>query len=82
MALYILAVGMTTIFAILGIVVLLGQTLIRLVNRFAPGELAASVISPSTSPASIPDQHIAAIHATVEIITAGKGSVTSIQSER
>lgn len=76
-ALEIFGVGMVTIFVILGLVVISGQVLIRLVNRYAPGKTVSS-----TSSAAIPDAHIAAINAAVEVITKGKGKVAAIVSDK
>lgn len=80
-ALSLLAIGMITIFSILGLVVLSGQALIRLVNRFAPDapdRVSAKAIS---SPADISDAHVAAIVAAVATHTQGRGQVTRIQKK-
>lgn len=76
-ALEIFGVGMVTIFLILGLVVISGQVLIRLVNRYAPVKSGSP-----PSPVSVSDAHIAAIHAAVEVVTKGKGTVTSIVSDK
>ena len=76
-ALDIFGVGMVTIFGILGLVVLTGQLLIRLVNRISPATPPASSTPPSSD---IPEVHIAVIQATVETITHGQGRVSSISS--
>lgn len=76
-AVEIFGVGMVTIFLILGLVVISGQILIRLVNRYAPIKADSS-----TSSTVIPDAHIAAINAAVEVITNGKGKVASIVSDK
>lgn len=68
----IFGVGMVTIFAILALVVLTGQTLIRLVNRISKPEPVPEE--------KIPEAHIAAIHAAVEVVTQGRGKVQSISS--
>lgn len=68
---------MVTIFLILGLVVISGQVLIRLVNRYA---LAKTESSSSSN--AIPNAHIVAINAAVEAITNGKGKVASIVSDK
>jgi Na+-transporting methylmalonyl-CoA/oxaloacetate decarboxylase gamma subunit len=64
-------IGMITVFFILSLVVLTGQLLIYLVNRFTP------------TPPPIPNEDegdLAAIIAAVDIITEGKGRIESIKS--
>jgi len=76
---------MVTVFAILGLVVLSGHLLIKIVNTFFP---AASIKSPLTetklvSPTLSKPQNskstIAAIIATVDLVTEGKGKVSKIE---
>ena len=84
-ALVLLVVGMLTVFVILGLVVLTGQVLIRIVNRFAPA--AAPIISSARRQASrvategIRNQQstLAAIIAAVEVWGGGKASIQSIE---
>lgn len=68
----IFGVGMVTIFAILALVVITGQILIRFVNRISKPEPIPEE--------QIPEAHIAAIHAAVEVVTQGTGKVQSISS--
>lgn len=68
----ILGLGMVTIFAILALVVLAGHLLIRIVNR--------SIQSDNNTSDDIPETHIVAIHAAVDVLTAGKGRIRSISS--
>ncbi len=84
-ALLILGVGMITVFFILGLVVLSGKLLIRIVNRFFP---PASIKSPlnevtNTRPSQTSRQQnkkqLAAIVAAVDILTAGKGKIKNIE---
>lgn len=77
LALEIFGVGMVTIFVILGLVVISGQLLIRLVNRFTSTKAEAAPAAPA-----IPDSHVAAISAAVEVITKGQGKVASIVSDK
>ncbi len=76
---------MITVFFILGLVVLSGKLLIRIVNRFFP---PASIKSPlnevtNTSPSQTSRQQnkkqLAAIVAAVDILTAGKGKIKNIE---
>ena len=70
-ALMLMAVGMTSVFVILLIVIYLGKGLIAIVNKFAPEEAPkkkVSAVAP-TADAGAMD----AIKAAVDILTAGKG---------
>lgn len=71
-----LAIGMVTIFTMLTLVVLTGQGLIRIVNRFFP--LAEK---PEPASAAVPEAHIVAIQAAVDHMTTGQGEVSRIQSD-
>ena len=72
-----MAVGMTTVFTILALVVLGGKLTIIITNKFA------AVVEPTvvrTMPStSIESTKIAAITAAVESITQGKGHITEIK---
>ncbi len=77
-ALLLMLVGMTTVFAILLIVIYFGKALILLVNKYAPEELVLSkdaVNKPETIPANI----LTAINAAVTVVTQGKGKVTKVE---
>ena len=78
-AVLVLGVGMITVFTILFLVVLSGQVLIKVVNRFAgnPGKIATKAVQTK----SIAPKKLAAILASVELITQGQGSVLSIEKE-
>ncbi|MDR1779117.1 MAG: OadG family protein [Tannerella sp.] len=80
--LVLMAVGMTTVFLILLIVIGLGKLLILIVNRYIPEAVGVSSPSPlvSQKPSDIPSQVVAAIVAAVSIATDGKGKVKSIKS--
>ena len=82
-ALTVLATGMITVFAILSLVVLSGNVLIRIVNRYVPvnevpktkrSKNAFRKKSSAAQPATM-----AAIIAAVEIATGGTGKITSIE---
>ena len=72
-----MAVGMTTVFIILALVVLGGKLTIIITNKFA------AVVEPTvvrTMPSTgIESTKIAAITAAVESITEGKGHITEIK---
>lgn len=72
-ALSLLLIGMITVFLVLFLVVVTGNLLIRLVNRFVSEELA------QPSPASIEPNKLAAITAAIETITQGKGKITKVE---
>ncbi|MFK8006849.1 MAG: OadG family protein [Saprospiraceae bacterium] len=84
-AFIILAVGMITVFAILSLVVLSGQFLIRITNKYAPPQTAKANISNHrtsqiTQPSnSINKKKLAAIIGTVDHITYGKGRIEKIE---
>ena len=68
---------MITVFVVLSAVVILGNMLIRFVNRYVPA------VIPKTTPGHSKDQiassKIAAITAAVDVFTKGKGQVKSIR---
>jgi len=71
-----MAVGMTTVFAILSLVVLGGKLTIIITNKFAPAIQPAVVRKISSS--GIDGSTIAAITAAVQSITHGKGRIQEI----
>jgi oxaloacetate decarboxylase gamma subunit len=74
-ALSIMIVGMVTVFIILWLVVLIGNLLIRITNKYWPeAEVSKKVAVVSTSSQGT----IAAIVAAVDSVTNGKGKVTNI----
>lgn len=77
-ALLLMIVGMSTVFAILLIVIYLGKGLIALVNKYAPEEIVPARSAPN-GPASIPGNILAAINAAVTVVTQGKGKVEKIE---
>lgn len=74
---------MTTVFAILLIVINLGKGLIALVNKYAPEEVITkkqAVIQTATAQTgSISGKTTAAIIAAVSMVTGGQGKVTKIE---
>lgn len=76
-ALELLGVGMITVFVILSLVVILGQLIIRFVNRFMP-EVEKVVASGAGHGSEIHPKKVAAIVSAVKTITNGTGRVTKI----
>lgn len=77
-ALLLMIVGITTVFAILLIVIYLGKGLIALVNRYAPEEIV-SPKSLTNGSAIIPGNILAAINAAVTVTTQGKGKIVKVE---
>ena len=70
---------MTTVFAILLIVINLGKGLIVLVNKYAPEEIIVKKTATSTPAVGITNQTTAAIVSAVSVMTGGKGKVVKIE---
>lgn len=84
-AIVILLVGMTTVFVILFLVVLTGNTLIRIINHFFPVPISETITRDSFIPVppatpSLKVAKLAAIVAAVEMVTAGKGKIEKIEN--
>lgn len=77
-ALQLLGVGMVTVFLILFLVVLIGNTIIRFINRFMPEKEkhAHATITPSSV---INPRQMSAIVAAIQQVTNGKGKVVNIE---
>ena len=74
--LLLMVVGMTTVFAILLIVIFLGKGLIAWVNKFIPED------SPQTKTSKreeIPASVLAAIVSAIGMVTGGKGKVINVE---
>lgn len=69
--------GMGTVFLILILVVILGNLIIRFTNAFAPAPQVKAGNSNSTS--EIAPAKLAAIVSVVDIVTKGRGRITSIE---
>jgi Oxaloacetate decarboxylase, gamma chain. len=82
-AFVVLAVGMATVFVILGLVVLTGNLLIKFVNRFYPVVVQQTSNRPnqlvSTTKENIKKSKLAAIVAAVDIISGGKAKIEKIE---
>lgn len=76
-----LAIGMTTVFVVLALVVVTGRVLIWGVNRITKElpSVKRSASSITEIRQEISPQKMAAIVAAVEIVTKGKGKVSSIK---
>ena len=80
--LLLMAVGMTTVFAILLIVIYLGKGLIALVNKYAPEEVTNKIMtsgSQTTKSNTLSGQETAAIVSAVSLATRGLGKVIKIE---
>ena len=78
-AFLLLAVGMITVFTILALIVVLGNWLIRIINRFF-SEKAVAIIKPvGIHTTEIQSNKLAAIVAAVDITTKGRGKVSSVK---
>lgn len=76
-ALELMLIGMITVFAVLSLVVITGNVLIRLVNRFASAPAAPP--APPVSGGGTNPKTVAALAATVAAITRGKGQIERIE---
>jgi len=76
-ALMLLAVGMITVFTILALIVIFGNILISLVNKFIPETKVSKMVS-RVAQGAIEPRKMAAIVSAVDIVTEGKAKVTSI----
>lgn len=72
-----MAVGMSTVFLILLIVIWGGKLLISAVNKIAPEEVASPKKSPAAAPATVDAGTMAILQQVVSQITGGKGKVAS-----
>ncbi len=77
-ALKLMLTGMSTVFFILIMVVVLGNAIIRITNRFAVVPVSAPVRAGSEQ-AEIESSKLAAIVSAIQITTKGKGTVTSVE---
>lgn len=76
-AFMLLAVGMITVFTILALIVVFGNILISLVNKFFPEAPVKKAIKKAVSGVMDPKK-MAAIVSAVDVVTDGKAKVTSI----
>lgn len=78
-ALELLGVGMVTVFIILALVVVLGDLIIRFVNRFMPEVQKASIHANEPLASHSNTKKLAAIVSAINIATKGNGRVTKIE---
>ena len=71
----IMAVGMITVIFILFLIILIGNLIIRLSNRYLPEE---NVVTKAKKTSDLSGNTYKAIEAAIELITKGKGKVTKI----
>ncbi|MBN1768779.1 MAG: OadG family protein [Prolixibacteraceae bacterium] len=81
LALQLLGIGMATVFTILFLVILIGDGIIKFVNRFLPEAQKPVKQARATSSAVISSSKMAAIVSAVQIVTNGKGRITSIEKQ-
>ncbi|MCQ2489739.1 MAG: OadG family protein [Clostridia bacterium] len=79
-AVTLMIVGMITVFAVLGLVIVLGNALIRFVNKYVPEEVApvAPKAAAAAAPAAIAPDVMTAVELAVAQITGNKGKVEKI----
>lgn len=84
--LLLMVVGMTTVFAILLLVIFIGKGLITLVNKYAPEEITAKKTGLTSAAKNIAEkvgnlsgQETAAIISAVSMVTGGQGKVIKIE---
>jgi oxaloacetate decarboxylase (Na+ extruding) subunit gamma len=77
-AFLLMIVGMTTVFAILFLVVGMGNVLIRIINRYFPEPLSPAKVPARTA---IEPARLAVIAAAVAAVTGGKGHIEQIEKK-
>ena len=77
-ALVLLAIGMITVFLILTLVVISGNILIKLVNKYTPEPTKKFLRKDRSATVTAPET-LAVIATAVKTVTAGHGKVESIQ---
>ena len=76
-AIKLMFIGITAVFVALILIILLGNLLIRLVNKYAPEE--EKPVAKQSNIATINPNVAQAIKAAVKTIIGGKGAVTNIE---
>ena len=79
LALQLMGIGMITVFIILSLVVLIGNLIIRFVNKYLPEEVSKKVQRAANQAGEFNRKKVAAIVSAVKIATEGKGHVTKIE---
>lgn len=75
-ALKLMVIGMCTVFVVLGLVIALGNGLIKLINKVAPEEEKPQQ---AAAPQSVSPQVARAIAAAISMVTNGKGTAQKIE---
>ncbi len=78
-ALIVMAVGMITVFLILALVVLIGNLIIRVINKIDKGE---EIVKISEKKGFVDNKTMAAIISTVEYITQGQGKIVDVYKNK
>lgn len=78
-ALELLGVGMVTVFVILASVVIIGNVIIRFVNKFIHEEVTSQTKDSGNPTVGINSKKMAAIVSVVNLVTKGTGRVTKIE---
>lgn len=79
LALELMGVGMITVFIILALVVVIGNLIIRFVNKYIPEEVAKVIPVAVNQKNGLNPKTMAAIVSAVNSITSGKGKVSKIE---
>ena len=78
-ALKLMVVGMITVFAVLGLVIAMGNALIRFVNKYVPEEESPAPKAAAPASAAIAPDVRAAVELAVAKITGNKGKIEKIE---
>jgi oxaloacetate decarboxylase gamma subunit len=76
-----LGVGMVTVFTILALVVILGNLIIRFVNKYIGEDVKPQSKSSGNTTLGIGSKKLAAIVSAVNIVTKGTGKVTKVEKQ-
>jgi len=80
LALQLLLVGMLSVFFILGIVVILGRSLVFIVNKYSPDpKPKAMPVRNNRSSKAISGRKLAVLSAVVDMVTDSKGVLKSVE---
>ncbi|MGQ8336811.1 OadG family protein [Sunxiuqinia sp. A32] len=79
MALQLMGIGMITVFIILSLVVLIGNLIVKFVNKYLPEEVSKKVQNVVNQTTDFNRKKVAAIVSAVKTVTEGKGHVTKIE---
>ncbi|MBW8332477.1 MAG: OadG family protein [Prolixibacteraceae bacterium] len=76
-----LGVGMVTVFVILALVVIIGNLIIRFVNKFIGEEVKTQSKGSSNLTVEINSKKLAAIVSVVNLVTKGTGRVSKVEKQ-